>query len=47
MELEHFAIAERFGASPYDVLHVWPLPLIEEARLIMRADKRYRDRHGD
>lgn len=44
-ELEHFAIAERFNATPHDVLYLWPVRLVQEARLIMRADKRYEDRH--
>ena len=42
--LEHFAIGERFGVSPVDVLE-WPEAQIEEARAIMRGEKHYRDRN--
>lgn len=45
VELEHFAIAERFNASPSDVLYVWPVELVQDARALMRAEGRYDKRH--
>ena len=43
----HFAIAEAFGASPYDVLYVWPVDLVDDARRILTARRRWAKRHPE
>jgi len=37
-------IAEAWNCSPYDVLHRWPLDLVDEAEAVLEARKRYRHR---
>lgn len=40
---EHFRVAARYGVSPYDVLHVWPAEMVEDALQIMAAEARNAD----
>ena len=41
----HFAIAEAFNASPYDVLNVWSDDMVRDALQILSARGRWRARH--
>ena len=41
--LSHFLVASRFNSSPYDVLHVWPAEMVEDALQIMSAEARNAD----
>ncbi len=43
--LMHFAIAERFGASPHDVLNVWDEELYREAEHLIAAERRWHKAH--
>jgi hypothetical protein len=43
----HFAIAERFGASPDDVLNVWDEELYREAEHVIAAEGRWHKAHPD
>ena len=45
-ELWHFAIAQRFGSDPEAVRTEWSAETVEEALAIIRAEQRYRSRHG-
>lgn len=42
-ELETFGIAERFSTDPFTVANVWPMAMVQQARILMAAEAR-RDR---